>query len=259
MRQRTFGVPRADSRHRSMPLPSGSRTSSTATSGRVADARQGAARPRLADDLEVPLGVDEVRDAARTISWSSTRTPCHLRGSSRASLGSGTRQLTRVPRGCAPEMTHSPPTIVPDPPGSGSPRRAPALRHHPVVTTSTSRRSSSTTTATDEAARAPGDVMRGPADGDDVSAIPSAEQVDRAREAQPRRDDQAAAPADDVDDAVPQAAPDSAPPSSRRSRCGSPRSRRRAPRPARRFARARPGPAPSARGLKPQARGETAG
>ena len=50
------------SRHTSTPLPSGSRTSSTATSGcSRRDARQRlVGRPRLADDLDVVLGLEQL-------------------------------------------------------------------------------------------------------------------------------------------------------------------------------------------------------
>ena len=54
------------SRHRLTPSPSGSRTSSTATSGSVAcNAPNGLAEgPRLADHGEVGLRIDELRDSA---------------------------------------------------------------------------------------------------------------------------------------------------------------------------------------------------
>ena len=53
------------SRQTSTPLPSGSRTSSTATSGRVAGirTRASARRARLADDLDVVLDREQLVDA----------------------------------------------------------------------------------------------------------------------------------------------------------------------------------------------------
>ena len=62
MRQATSGCRERTSRHTSTPLPSGRRTSRIATSGRVGGMRASACsgRSRLADDLEVVLGLEEL-------------------------------------------------------------------------------------------------------------------------------------------------------------------------------------------------------
>ena len=54
------------SRQTSMPVPSGSRPSRIATSGRSAGIRRAAswAEPGLADDLDVALGLEQLLDAA---------------------------------------------------------------------------------------------------------------------------------------------------------------------------------------------------
>ena len=62
--QAARSAPRMSSRHTSTPLPSGSRTSSTATSGPPPDAPCGLARGRrLAHDLDVGLGLEQADEA----------------------------------------------------------------------------------------------------------------------------------------------------------------------------------------------------
>ena len=68
-------------RQTSMPLPSGSRASRIATSGRSAGMiRIGLLRrPVVADHVEVVLGLEQVAQSRRTISWSSSRNSRILR------------------------------------------------------------------------------------------------------------------------------------------------------------------------------------
>ena len=75
MRQCTSGIVERTSRHTSTPLPSGSRTSSTATSGRAAGMRCSAsavepASPTTSMSRSRPISSARPR---RTISWSSMR------------------------------------------------------------------------------------------------------------------------------------------------------------------------------------------